>query len=313
MKKNRINLFVVLTVIVVLLVGIVFGGYMIIDRILVPKYFSAFGINNLSELIEIVDAIYTIPNEEDFIDEPFTDSDSKSATKILVNAGFPTLSTGEIDYERIGNYDYTLTPPQPVVDNFIVLTNKEVAAIMDEILESGILVSNFPELSYIDTLEMEVKQLIISPLGENEKLSPTDAKLIMTIKLDTLSARKQISENLEVPQFLIDFIIPDTIYMTASFDTFINDNGIRSFDNGTLAINSKTAKQSEVIMNLLLSFIYSSDEMMSIEDLTHQIGMLVTEGLDVLGTFEFVEINEKNNHNNGVKIYLNYAESVEQN
>ena len=311
MKKNRINLFVVLSIILVLLVGIVFGGYIVIDRILVPKYFSAFGINNLTELIEIVDTIYTIPNEDDFIDEPFTASDAKNATKILVNAGFPTLSTGEIDYERIGNYDYSLTPPQPIVDDFIVLTNREVAAIMDEILESGILVSNFPELSYIDTLEMEVKQLIISPLDGQDTLSPTDAKLIMTIKLDTLSARKQISENLEVPQFLIDFIIPDTIYMTASFDTFVNNEGVRTFDNGTLAINSKTAKQSEVIMNLLLSFIYSSDDILSIEELTHKIGGLVTEGLDVLGTFEFVEIDTKNNQTNGVKVYLNYLESIE--
>ena len=284
---------------------------MAIDRILVPKYFSAFGINNLSELIEIVDAIYTIPNESEFINEPFSASDAKNATQILANAGFPTLSTGEIDYERIGNYDYTLSPKQPPEKDYIELTNKEVAAIMDEILKSGILVSNFPELSYIDTLEMEVKQLIISPLDEDQKLSSTDAKLLMTIKLDTLSARKQISENLEVPQFLIDFIIPDTIYMTASFDTFVDQTGTRLYDNGTLAINSKTAKQSEVIMNLLLSFIYSSEEVLSIEELTHQIGMLVTEGLDVLGTFEFVEINNKNTISNGVKIFLNYEQEIE--
>ena len=309
MKKNRINLFVALSVVLVFLIGITFGGYMIIDRVLVPKYFSAFGINNLNELIEIVDTIYTIPNEDEFIEEPFTASDLKNATKILVNAGFPTLSTGEIDYESIGNYNYVLTPPQPVVEDFIVLTNKEVASIMNEILESGILVSNFPELSYIDTLEMEVKQVVISPLDDKNELTKTDAKLLTTIKLDTLSARKQISENLEVPQFLIDFIIPDTIYMTASFDTFVDESGKRTYDNGTLAINSKTAKQSEVIMNLLLSFIYSSEETLSIEELTHQIGMLIIDGLDVLGQFEFVEIDEKSNKTNGVKIYLSYQQN----
>lgn len=309
MKKNRINLFVALSVVLVFLVGITFGGYMIIDRVLVPKYFSAFGINNLNELIEIVDTIYTIPNEDEFIEEPFTASDLKNATKILVNAGFPTLSTGEIDYESIGNYNYVLTPPQPVVEDFIVLTNKEVASIMNEILESGILVSNFPELSYIDTLEMEVKQVVISPLDDKNELTKTDAKLLTTIKLDTLSARKQISENLEVPQFLIDFIIPDTIYMTASFDTFVDESGKRTYNNGTLAINSKTAKQSEVIMNLLLSFIYSSEETLSIEELTHQIGMLIIDGLDVLGQFEFVEIEEKIGTTTGVKIYLTYQQN----
>ena len=59
----------------------------------------------------------------------------------------------------------------------------------------------------------------------------------------------------------------------------------------------------------LVEGIYSSEESLSIEELTHQLGMLIIDGLDVLGQFEFVEIDEKANKTNGVKIYLSYEQN----
>lgn len=296
-----------------------------IDKVLVPKYFSSYGINSLSELVGIVQTIYIVPDEDNFIINPHTDFDITNAKNKLVLAGFPTLSDGNLDYESIAKKEYTRTPDENFVDNFIVLSDKEVAGIADEILSSGILVSNYPDLSYINTLNMEIKQISITPATTNvieneydpDLLDPnseldtiisttTDANLSVTIKIDTESARKQISNNLNMPLFLIDWIIPDTMYLTSTLDTFINtETGEREYKNATLSINSKTAKQSEVLLKLLISFIFP-DETFTIESFSSQLGSLAIDGIKALGNMNFATIKSANSKapTFGIKITL---------
>lgn len=309
MRKSKTRFFIGLIIAVAVLFFSVLGGYFMIDKLLVPKYFGAYGINNLSELVGIVQTIYIVPDEEDFINNPYSEFDATSSNNKLVLAGFPALKDGNIDYEAIAEKDYTLTPDESFVDDFIVLSDKEVASIAANILSSGILVSNYPDLSYINTLNMEIKQISITPaetnveeniynestLNPNSELdriisTTTDAKLSLTIKIDTESARKQISTNLNMPLFLIDWIIPDTMYVTSTIDTFIDaTTGERTYANASLAINSKTAKQSEVLLKLLISFIFP-DETLTIEELSSQLGSLAIEGMNVLGNFKFANI-----------------------
>lgn len=313
MRKNRTKFFIGLLVTLVVLSGSIFGGYIMIDKLLVPKYFGEYGINSLSELVELVQTIYIVPDEKEFITNPYSEHDIAQAKNKLEKAGFPTLSGGEIDYESIASKDYTLTPDESFVDDFIILTDKEVASLAGDILSSGILVSSFPDLSYIDTLNMKIRQITISPSSENVTINEydketlvkgselptivsttTDATLSVTIKIDTESARKQISENLDMPLFLIDWIIPDTMYVTSTIDTFINkETMLREYKNASLSINSKTTKQSEILLKLLISFIFP-DESFTIESFANQLAAIAIDGINVLGELKFATLNSTN-------------------
>lgn len=320
MRKNKSKFFIVFFIVLAVLATSVFGGYLIIDKALVPKYFGKYGINNLADLVDIVETIYTVPNEEDFIENPYSEFDTKNATTKFIQAGFPSLSTGELDFEAIVNKDYTLSPSEDFTDNFILLSDKEIASISNNIVGSGVLVSNYPDLAYINTLNIEVKQIIISPTKEsstpyiededldinsaskNIVSTATDAKLNITIKLDTESARKQISTNLNMPMFLVDWIIPDIIYVTSQLDTYINsETNERIYDNAKLSINSKTAKQSEVLLDLLISFIFPEDTF-TIESFANELASLVITGINLLGNVEFATIKTSSANLSGIKL-----------
>lgn len=317
MKTKKYKFFIALTIIIVVLASSVLGGYFLIDKVLVPRYFGAYGINNLGELVDLVETIYKVPNEKDFISNPFTKSDSKNLTKKFTLAGFPTLPSGEIDYESIGKGLYTRTPDESFTEDKIILTDKEVAALVDQILDSGVLVSNFPDLAYLDTLQMSIKQVLISPSElspsddeydskiEDSKIqySPTSATLSATVQINTESARQQIAKNLDAPKFLIDWIIPDSLYVSATFYTCNTENG-RVIQKPELSINSKTPKQSEVLLKLLISFIYPDNKNMTIDDLCTQLGNLVLTGLDLIGSFNFIQIVVGSTSDFGIELTL---------
>lgn len=315
MKKKKFKFVIVLISVLAVLGSACVGGYYAIDRLLVPKYFGRYGINDLPELVDLVQTIYVVPSEDTFITNPYTKADANSMTEKFKKAGFPMLSNGEIDFEAIAKDEYTRTPEEDFTDDFITLTDKEIATILNQILDSGLLVSNFSSLSYLDTLQMQIRQLSITPIEvespnsalASEQLldySSNSANLSLTVKISTESAKQQIAKNIEAPQFLIDWIIPEEMYITASMATKIDDEGNRIFTDTTLSINSKTPKQSEVLLSLLISFIYPDSENMTIDELATELGSLVVTGLDLLGDFEYVQVETKTTSAFGIKLQL---------
>jgi len=323
-RKNRTRFFVGLLIALSILATSVVGGYFVIDKILVPQYFSEYGINNLAELVNIVQTIYIVPDEKEFITNAYSDFDKNSATSKLTSAGFPTLKNGELDYESIARNDFNYTPDEDFVDNFILLNDKELASIAGGIIDSGILATDYPGLEAIDILNIELKQIIVTPnqetLKDNEKqhdedtdensyekyinATTPDANITITVKLDTVSARQQISTNLNMPKFLVDWIIPDAIYATCKMDTKINDSGERIYENSSIAINSKTPKQSEILLKLLLSFIFP-DNSYTIESFANELSALAIQGIDQLGQMEFAIIEQSSGtKNSGIKLYF---------
>lgn len=309
MKSKKTRFLISLSCVLIFIFSTLIGGYILIDKLLVSKYFGAYGINNLKQLVNLVTTIYSIPNEKDFITNPYTKADSTSLTTKFTEAGFPTLSNGEIDYEAIGRGEYERHPEESFIENSLTLSDKEIASFMSQILESGVLISNFPDLTYIDTLKMEVKQVTITPKTKIEESSTDeisyykkDASFYITIKIDTSSAKQQIAENIDAPKFLVDWIIPEVMYISASFDASLNYQW--EIENTGLAINSKTAKQSEVLLSLLLSFIYPESENMTIDELSTQLASLVFAGLDIIGSFDFISYQTGQNQTNGIKLYL---------
>ena len=321
MKRNKVKFIIVLVTVLTVICGSAVGGYFAIDRLLVPKYFGRYGIDNLPELVDLVQTIYVVPSEDSFITNPYTKADASSMTTKFQNAGFPMLATGEIDFEKIAKGDYSRVPEKDFTDDYLTLTDKEIATILNQVLESGILVSNFKSLSYLDTLQMQIRQLSITPvelenadseLASNQLLnySSSSANLSITVKITTDSAKQQIAKNIDAPQFLIDWIIPEVMYITASMATSIDENGERVFTDTTLSINSKTPKQSEVLLTLLMSFIFPDSENMTIDKLATELGALSTTGLDLLGDFEYVQVETKTTSAFGIKLELPPASSI---
>ena len=318
MKRSKTKFIVVLTTVLILITGTVIGGYYAIDKLLVPKYFGRYGINNLPELVDLVQTIYIVPSEDSFINNPYTKADAQTMTAKFAKVGFPTLANGEIDFETIVKSEekrFLKTDSESFNETHITLTDKEIATILNQILDTGILVSNFKSLSYLDTLQMQIKQLSITPTDLESKdstlaseqfmdFSSNSANLSLTIKITTESAKQQIAKNIDAPQFLIDWIIPEEMYITASMSTEIDKDGNHTFSNTSLSINSKTPKQSEVLLSLLISFIYPDSENMTIDELTTALGDLAIEGINLLGDFEYVQVETKTSSSFGIKLEL---------
>ena len=53
-------------------------------------------------------------------------------------------------------------------------------------------------------------------------------------------------------------IMPKTLYITLNFDLGIDDQSEWVFENGNIAVNGRTAKESEILLNLLINFIFDS-------------------------------------------------------
>lgn len=323
MRKNKVRFFIGLIIAFTILATSIVGGYFVIDRTLVPEYFGKYGINNLSELVNVVQTIYVVPDEKDFITNPFTEHDKINAISKLETAGFPTLKNGNIDYDAVAKNEYSLSPNEDFVDNFVILTDKEIATIVADIIDSGMLATDYPGLDAIDTLNIELKQIIVTPkedsLIPNEKITDpdldprsaeknilsttTDANIKLTMMLDTVSARQQISTNLNMPKFLVDWIIPDYLYVTCQIDTHKNEHGERVYENSNIAINSKTAKQSEILLNLLISFIFP-DNTYTIESFSNELGSLAIDGINMLGKMDFAIIKTGLGNQTGVKLSI---------
>lgn len=323
MRKSKIRFFIGLLIAISILSTSVVGGYLIINNILVPQYFSQYGINSLNELVNVVQTIYIVPDEKDFITNGFSSFDKENAISKLTTAGFPTLKNGGIDYDAIARRDFSFSPDSDFVDNFVVLSDKELATIVTDIIDAGLLATNYPGLDAIDTLNMELKQIIITPKKESLKINEKqflpetdeksaeryiksttyDANIKLTIMLDTISARQQICSNLNMPKFLVDWIIPDYIYVTCQMDTYKNENGERLYDNTNIAINSKTPKQSEVLLKLLLSFIYPENSYTP-ESFSNELSSLAIQGINMLGQIEFAYFETASSIQSGVKLTI---------
>ena len=43
------------------------GGFLFLDKLIVPKYFGQYGIKGLKDLVSVVSSLYSVPNESKFV------------------------------------------------------------------------------------------------------------------------------------------------------------------------------------------------------------------------------------------------------
>lgn len=283
-KKKRYTFFIKLFIALATIVAVVFCAYLAIDKLVVPKYFKDYGINNMHDLVAMVKTLYNTPDEKDIITNGYTQADQKSAVKKLISANFPSVSETELDYAEISQG----LDKSSLVSGQYEFTDREIAGILDQMLDSGILASQLPNLKYLDTINISILELIITPTeftdNEGNVYYDTDsANVSFTFKLDTSSVRTQMAHTMDIPTFFLDMIVPKTMYITINYNLFIDDYGVWQVGEGSIAVNGRTAKDSEILLNLLIEFIFPEEDQMTIDKFSIEFGNILIKGMDMLG------------------------------
>lgn len=283
-KKKRYTFFIKLFIALATIVAVVFCAYLAIDKLVVPKYFKDYGINNMHDLVAMVKTLYNTPDEKDIITNGYTQADQRSAVKKLISANFPSVSETELDYAEISQG----LDKSSLVSGQYEFTDREIAGILDQMLDSGILASQLPNLKYLDTININILELIITPTeftdNEDNVYYDTDsANVSFTFKLDTSSVRTQMAHTMDIPTFFLDMIVPKTMYITINYNLFIDDYGVWQVGEGSIAVNGRTAKDSEILLNLLIEFIFPEEDQMTIDKFSIEFGNILIKGMDMLG------------------------------
>lgn len=284
-KKGKLGFFVRLFSVLAILVAVIFGAYILIDKVVVPKYFKEYGINNMHDLVGMVKTLYNSPDEKEIITNGYTAADQQNGVDKLITIGFPTTSTGtDLNYSQIADGFDTSS----LVAGDHAFTDREIASILDQMLESGVLANKLPHLNYIDTIKINILELIIEPKkvtnGNAEIVSSTDnAKVSFTFKFETSAVRGQMAEAMDTPTFLLDMIVPKTMYITVDYDIQKDSNGDWHADNGFLGVNGRTAEDSQILLDLLIKFIFPEEDQMTVEKFSTECGNILIQGLGLLG------------------------------
>ena len=295
MIKKKKNFFALkILSVLVFVVAIFTGGFIFLDKVIVPKYFGVYNINRIGDLFGVVSSLYSSPDEEDIVTNGFENKDFESGVQKLKNSGYKIEENGLILSQNISEFKGS--------GNF-VLTEKEFSAICNKFLQTELLKISIQDLKYIGLENIEILDFVINLNDEDfdEILNIySKANVSLDIKIKTNKLKSQIANQMETPDALIKIIIPDEIYFTVNFEIDL-ENQSEIIKNCEVSINGKNTEKSEVLINLLIEFIYPKEENMSIEKLSINISNIVIESLNSLGEFQFVK-NVDNSNLNGIII-----------
>ncbi len=282
-KKSGHIKFIVGLLTIVLIIGALFcGGYFVLDKVVVPQYFADYGINSMPDLVGMVRTLYTVPTETEIATNAYTATDLSSATKKLIKQEYPIFDDGTFDFDAFydgkrGNGD-------------LYLTDRELASILDKLLDSTEFSNILPNLNHIDTLNINLLDLSIAPQNAEEDLDKHNAHIKFVLKVDTKEIKEQMGKDMDIPIFLLNMIIPETLYLTANYNVNIDNSGTTSVwktTDGTLSVNGRKDSQSEILLDLLISFIFNDEDQMTIPKLVENFGHILDQGVELLGEIEF--------------------------
>lgn len=291
-KKNGYGILIGLVAIIGIIITIITSAYLYLDKIIIPNKFGMYGINSVKDLTGVFSSLYSSPKESSLIINGYSEEDLESAVYKLKSAGYKIEDNGTILHENIPSFKG---------DGTISLTDREFAAICNNLAKSGILSENLPNLNYVNTMNISVLDLVMtidedSLVAENGLYSKANIKLL--VKIDTDDICSQIAVQMQTTEALLKIIIPSSLYFTVDYDIDLSKQD-ENRTTGTIAINGKTDKQSEVLINLLIEFIFPKNDNMTYDNFTKAIGDVVLSGIDELGSFYF-DSNVDNLNKNGI-------------
>lgn len=267
--------------IIIIIIG---GGYVLLDRLIVPKYFSEYGINGMGDLIGVVSSLYKNPKEENLVSNGWSDADYASASEKLDESGYNIDENGDI-----------------VIDGFKVnaqaveLTDKEFAAVCNKLIDKGILNDVLPNLNYVNLEKISILEVNLN-FDEQSKNDDvySSANINFVAKLETQDLKNQMAAQMETPISLLNMIIPSDLYFTISYDFDLEKSGNERIENGIIAINGRTAEQSQVLINMLIDFVFPPEDEMNLHKFTNTFGDIILKSIDELGNFQFKKVDERN-------------------
>ena len=214
MKENKRNSGILAKIIVLIAVilAIFAGGYFFLDKLIVPKYFSKYGISGIGDLVDMVTSLYNSPKESKMIKNGYTQIDLTNAISKLQKAGYKIEDDGTIKEENMNEFKG---------DKRLELTDREFAAVCNEFLGNGLLEDSLSNLNYLNITKLSLLDLVVTPdqtTFDEETETYTKANVEFIIKIDTTNLREQIAEQMETPIYLLKMIIPDTMYFEVSYD-----------------------------------------------------------------------------------------------
>lgn len=286
-KKNSSGIWSKVGILLGIVFAIFLGGYFLLDKLIVPHYFKDYGINGMGDLFGVISSLYQTPNESQLIANGYSDDDLQSALNDLTNAG----------------YDFEIDSEGKIVlgNNFkdsavaVELTDREFAAVANSILKSNILDDNLQELNYFELGKLSILEVTFN-FDEDSKSGDvySRANISFIAKLDTAEMINQIEEQMETPKMLLNMIIPTTLYFSVSYDLDLERMENERISNGKIAINGRTEKQSEILINMLVDFIFPPEDGMNMHNFILEFGNIILKGIDELGEFKFKQVNERN-------------------
>lgn len=299
-NKGTAKFFIILFIVLSVLGGIVCGGYFLLDRVIVPKYFSSYGIYNLADLTNMMNTLYHMPSEKQIVTNGYQEN-------IDLPSAIDKLTAEEAHYpiKRDGTFDFDAFSDGKRGAGGITLTDRELAAVLDKLLDTTEFSDLLPNLSNIDTINMNLLELTISPKKlDDDTYSKTSGHIKAIIKIDTTEVRSQMASEMQIPLFLLNMIFPKEFYVTCNYDVDIDNSGesaVWSTSNGKLAVNGSTEEQSEILLNLIISFIFGEDDHMTIPKLVDNFGDIVEQCTELFGKIEFAtNITVGINKHNGI-------------
>ena len=284
-EKKHSGVLTKLLIIVGIIIAIVFGGYLFLDKVIIPKYFSEYGINGMKDLIGVVNSLYKNPKEKKLVTNGWSESDWSSASNKLSESGYNIDENGNI-----------------VIDGFranatesLELTDREFAATCNKLIDEEILTDVLPNLNYVNLINVSILEVNIVPDESSFVEGVYNAANINFIaKLKTDDLKDQISSQMETPRSLLDMIIPNILYFQVSYDINLENLSEERIEHGSIAINGRTAKESEILINLLIDFIFPPEDGMNLHKFTNTFGEIILKGIDELGEFKFKKVDERN-------------------
>ena len=160
MKKSKFNLFVKIFVVISCVFAVFACGYFSLDKIIIPRNFSHYGISSVKDLTNVFASLYGVPKESKIVKNGFEETDLESAVEKLQDVGYKIEDDGTIMQENISTFGKN-------VNSTMVLSDREVAAVSNVLVQSEILSQNLQNLNYIDAVNIEVIDFVITPDKES--------------------------------------------------------------------------------------------------------------------------------------------------
>lgn len=281
MKNKKVKFISKFIIAITLIVGVFVGGYFLLDKSIVPKYFGQYGINSVPDLVGVVTSLYKSPNESKLVTNGYTQTDTTNAIKKLQSANYKIQDDGTILKDDFNVFQG---------DAQIELTDREFAAVCNKMLENGILVDVLPNLNYLNVINITLLEVKVTPKADSyDGTGYTSANIEMILKINTENIREQIASQMQTPIFLLNMIIPENLYFTVTYDIDLTKEE-QNRVNGTISINGRTEQQSKILINLLIDFIFPESDGMNYDKFIQSVGDIALKGIDVLGDFKFIKI-----------------------